>query len=429
MNWWFSRLRKFAPPSQIHSMSAIVRFGVDSSVALELAEGVLLAECGTPHAQPLKNPAEAVVHALVDPLEYPPLARSVTPSDRVVLVLGHDVPQAAEIVAAAVRCLVESGLALDGISVLQSRSDAEAGNADVCSGLPPDWRRQITVTIHDPGRRDSMAYLSASESGEPIVLNRAIIDADVVLPVGCMNRRKEAGRFGIHDTVFPTFSDQKTLERFRSPQALDPRGAGKRKLVEEVEQVGWLLGVTLTLQVVPGPGDRILHVLAGEVSAVARRSHELYRKAWSCASPGEASLVVASIEGGPVQQTWQNLGKALAAAAGLVEEGGAIAVCSNLAAKPGPGIQRLAGSPSPGATLKQIQKERVEDVFEATQLVEALTRARVYLLSGLEASLLEELDVAPLASTAELLRLVSRCPSCILLSNAHLAMVGWENGE
>lgn len=410
-------------------MASIVRFGIDSSVALELAEGVLVAECGNPRVQPLKSPAEAVAHALADPLEYPPLAKSITPSDRVVLVLGHDVPQAAQLVAAVVRALVESGLALDGISVLQTRNDVEAGNADVCSQLPPDWQKQIAVAVHDPSRRDSMAYLSASESGEPIVLNRAIIDADVVLPIGSMNRRKEASRFGIHDTVFPTFSDQKTLERFRSPQALDPRGAGKHKLVEEVAQVGWLLGVTLTLQVVPGPGDHILHVLAGEVSAVARRSHELYRKAWSCAAPGEASLVVASIEGGPIQQTWQNLGRALAAAAALVEEGGAIAVCSSLAARPGPGIQRLAGSPSPGATLRQIQKERVEDVLEATQLVEALTRARIYLLSGLDASLLEELDVAPLASTAELVRLASRCPSCILLSNAHLAMVGWEEGE
>ncbi len=213
-------------------MSSIVRFGIDSSVELELAEGVLLAECGIPRVQSLDNPAQSVAHALVEPLEYPPLAKSVAPGDRVVLVLGHDVPQAAEIVAAVVRSLVESGLDADGISVLQSGSDAEARNVDVCQELPAEWRQRIAVAVHDPARRDNLAYLSASESGEPIFLNRAIIDADVVLPIGCMNRRKEAGRFGIHDSIYPTFSDQRTLARFRSPRALKAQGAGKRKLVE-----------------------------------------------------------------------------------------------------------------------------------------------------------------------------------------------------
>ena len=115
--------------------------------------------------------------------------------------------------------------------------------------------------------------------------------------------------------------------------------------------------------------------------------------------------------------------RALAAATALVDEGGAIAVCSNLTAQPGPAIQRLAGSQSPAATLRRIHKERLEDALQATQLVEALQRARVYLLSGLAPSLLEDLDIAPIAKTAELARLVARHKSSILLANAHLAMV------
>ena len=150
MNAWVSRFHKTALPSQLYSMPSIVRFGSDSSVELDLANGVLLAECGTPRGRVLDDPAADVARALAEPLDCPPLAKTTTPGDRVVLVLGHDVPRAAEVVGAVVRCLADSGVDPDGVSILQSRSDAEAGNADLCRELPADWRPRIAVTIHDP---------------------------------------------------------------------------------------------------------------------------------------------------------------------------------------------------------------------------------------------------------------------------------------
>src|SRR3989304_4985702 len=51
---------------------------------------------------PLDTPAKAAAAVLAEPLDYPPLARGVTPSDRVVLALEEGVPQAGEVVAAAI---------------------------------------------------------------------------------------------------------------------------------------------------------------------------------------------------------------------------------------------------------------------------------------------------------------------------------------
>ena len=410
-------------------MPPVIQFGIDSVIDLHLADGVLVAECGAPRTDPLEDPAQAVAQALADPLDFPPLAKGTTPGDRVVVTLGHDVPRAAQVVGAAVEYLVQGGVQPDGISVLQSQCDVEAGTTDVCRLLPAKWRDRITRSIHDPTDRGRLAYLAATDAGEPILLNRAITDADVVLPIGAMNRRKEAGCFGIHSTVFPAFSDQRALARFRSRGALETDGPRKKRLVDEANQVGWLLGVTFTIQVIPGPGDTILHVVAGEVGAVARRCHALYREAWGCAVPRRASLVVAAIQGGPVQQTWHNFGQALAAAAPLVEDGGAIAVCSDIVAAPGPGIQRLAGSRSRGAALRTVVHERLEDALQALQLVQTLKRARVYLLSGLDREMLEELDIAPIGGPAELARLAARHPSCIVLANAPLAMVSVEDGQ
>ena len=410
-------------------MPSIFRYGADASVEIEFSEGVLLAECGTPLAAPLDDPAAAVGRALAEPLDYPPLCRSTTPGDRVVVALEEGVPQGGRLAAAVVCSLAEAGVHADGITVLRSADDARRGAGDPSDWLPRSLGQEITLATHDPDHREAIAYLAAFDSGEPILLNRLLTDADLVLPIGCLRPSTMAGYHGIHTPVLPTFSDRRTLLRFRSLDAVEhPRRTAKR-LVKESDYVGWLLGVAFTVQVVPGPGDRILHVLAGEVGAVRRRGRKLYEAAWLSSAPRRASLVVAAIEGDANQQTWQNVGRALAAAYALVETGGAIALCCELDGKPGPAVAQLSATAVRGDAMSQIARDPLADALPAAQLVQALDRANVYLISRLDESLVEDLDIAPLAKTEELVRLTRRHESCILLANAPHAIVRTKEND
>ena len=73
--------------------------------------------------------------------------------------------------------------------------------------------------------------------------------------------------------------------------------------------------------------------------------------------------------------------------------------------------------------MRWIRKERPVDALPATLLACALDRATVYLLSRLDPSLVEDLEIAPIAEPDELVRLAGRHESCILLANAPHAMV------
>jgi len=407
-------------------MHATFRFGIDGLVDLELANGTWLAECGTPAEPPLEDLRAAVDAALAEPLSYPPLARSATPGDRVVLVLEQAVPQADAIVAGVVAHLMRAGVDPDGILVLRTLADVQAEVPDPCRLLSEAVRSRITLLTHDPADRQQLAYLAAAEDGTPILLNRAIVEADVVLPVGCLGDRRAPDYHGIYAAVYPTFSDHRTLMRFRFPDLLKPRKGLKKQLVKSCNDVGWLLGVSFTIQVVPGPGEGVLHALAGEVGAVRRRGRKLYERAWVGSVPRRASLVVAALSGGPPRQTWHDVGRALAAATALVEEGGAIALCCELAAEPGPAVRQLADSGSRRDAICQIRKDRPEDALAAAQLADALDRVHVYLLSRLDDALVEQLGVVPLARPAELVRLARRHSSCIVLSNAARATVTAE---
>ncbi len=403
----------------------VLHYGTGSSVTLPFAAGSPPEIRGIPQGEPLHNPAAAVADTLKQPLDYPPLSQMTTPGDRVVIPLGSGIPQIAQVTAAVVETLLAAGIAPDGITVLRSESDSATDIESPLHLLRPIVAERIRLIKHESANRRGLAYLAASEGGEPILLNRVLTDADIVLPIGCMEREKTTGYFGIHSSIYPEYSDQKTKARFRKSDSLTSNGH-HRELKHEVNHVAWILGVNFTIQVIPAAGDRIMHVLAGQSDAVRHRGRELYREIWNSSVQDRPKLVIAAIEGNESNQTWENVGRALEMGAQLVEDGGGIAVCCDLAAEPGPAIQRMLAAQSRDEALRHIRRDNPSDAVPAMQLAHALENSRVYLLSKLKPNLVEDLDMMPLDGPDELIRLAQRNPSCLVLANADRAMVRVE---
>jgi nickel-dependent lactate racemase len=324
--------------------------------------------------------------------------------------------------------LLEANLNAEDICLVLTPGCDDESIRTSTSLLPPAARDRLSVTIHDPSDQGSLCYLAASKDAKPIYFNRQIYDADVVVPIGILRLEESLGYVGVHGGLFPSFSDEETRRRFRAPSSTD-WSVHRRRRREESEEAAWLLGVQFTVQVAPGPGDTLLHVLAGEARAVAAKGHELCEAAWLHRCSRRASLVVATIEGGPEQQTWENFGRALFAASRAVTDGGAIVLCTNLCRPPGSALQRLARpEDADGELHRDLLRERSEDAVSATLLEEAQRRVQVYLLSGLESDVVEELGLGHVANADEVKRLSQQHASCILLGNAHHAML-YADGE
>ena len=211
--------------------------------------------------------------------------------------------------------------------------------------------------------------------------------------------------------MFPAFSDQQTQPRFRRlERRLNGAGrAANASCCAEVDNAAWLLGVNFTVQVVPAAGDRVLHVVAGQSDAVRRRGRQLYRAAWSWPVAHRPAWSWRPSKAVPAQQTWENVGRALQAAGKLVEAEGAIAVCCDLAASSRAGVQRMACGRRRNLRLRHGRpRSGRADALPAAQLARALQRDKVYLLSRLDPSVVEELDIIPLAGPDELARLARR---------------------
>ena len=401
-----------------------LQYGEHAQVELHTAEESPTVVLGMPHAQPIDDLPAAIACAINDPIDFPALRRATTPGDRVVLAIAPGLPWAAEAVAAIVDHLIEAGVQPDGISVLTSEETPADASGDPRRLLGPRLRGQIEQHIHNPKDPAKLAYLATTESGHPIRINHILQEADLIVPIGCLLGAGAAGYFGIHTGLYPAYADAETQSRFRSLSSLADSGQYKQNLIDEVNEVAWLLGIAFTLQLLPADGFGVLEVLAGHADAVRLQAQQRYTAIWQQPLPTDRSgLVVAGIGGKASVQTWSNLGRALENARRLVEDGGAVAVCCDLGDPPGPGVQRMVRTESRRAALSKIRKERPIDAIPAAQIASALDQGTVYLLSKLDPEIIEDLDMVPITSPAELVRLVSRHKSCTLLANAPFAVL------
>ena len=402
-------------------MPVEMKYGNSEVLEIDLPNESLLDDFSAPRGVPLDDPAAAVAAAVSDPMQFPRLQDATIPGDRVVLAVDRGVPQMPAVVAGVVHTLLEGGVDPADITIALAVGENESSQ-DPTEKLTAEVREAITVSRHNATDRESLAYLAASKEGKPIYFNRQIGEADVVIPISTLRLDESLGYAGIHSGLFPAFSDEESQKRFRAPSSADWT-AHRRRRHEEADEAAWLLGVQFTIQVAPGPGNSLLHVLAGDAQAVAKRGQELCEAAWRFEPNRRASLVVATIEGGRDQQTWENLGRALFSASQAVDDGGTIVLCTGLDCKPGPALQRLTTTQDSDVLLHELRRDRSSDATPAAVLAEMRDRVQVYLLSGLDADFVEDLGVGCVSGTEEVYRLTRQHTSCILLGNAQHAML------
>jgi hypothetical protein len=391
-------------------------YGVDSEAKLDLPPGTVVVQCAT-DGRGEQEPTAMTARALAEPLAFPPLAQATVPGDKVVLALESGVPDVAAVVSAVIDDLLARGLGLGDITVLRQPGDASQPLV-LSRGASPEGPHMVT---HDPSDRNGLALLGYTSAQHGVYLNRLLCDADLVLPIGSSRPPSPGDRGTISAGLYPAFSDAKTQLRFQAGLSGDQPVQRSAALTGEPDEVGWLLGIQFAIEVVPGPNGTALDVLAGQTRAVRERGRQLAEAAWKSVVPGRAELVVAAITGDVTQQSWENLGRTLAVASGLVSEGGSLAVCCAVDAPPGPAVERLRGQDDPWVTLRRMRREPPSDYRVAVQLAQALEGVRVYLLSLLDESLVEDLGMVWVGGASEISRLVERGKSAIVLTDAQFS--------
>jgi len=358
--------------------------------------------------------AEHVRAALEQPLGYPPLSDATVPGDQVVITFQQGLPMVRQLLAGTSAALRNAGVEQSQATVLATQAVSQS--IDSLDQLAAE--NELHAAQHVPADEDDCSYVGVTQSGQALRVNRQLGDADIVLPVGLTLVGLDEQHCEKFCGLFPHYCDQETIARYFDGKYAD-NAKRQRERLQEIDESGWLLGVGMTVQVVPSANGTVAAVLAGEPAAVALAAAEKYRDIWHREVPERGDLVIATITGAAGQQTWQDFARALTAAENVLEPGGAIAICSQLAETPGPSLRRLSSGDDFAQLEKDLRRDKFADTRMALHLARALERGPIYLHSQLEPDLVENMGLAPISTESELSRLAESYRNPIVLEDAH----------
>lgn len=364
-------------------------------------------------AEPCSDVVQAVYDSLTQPLGFGSLNEVTVVGDQIVLAVADSLPCMEQIVEGIVESLVDAGTDPDRVTVLLSEKyQAKLDELRLRSAEPVHW------ACHDPDREEELAYLATTEEGLPIVLNRLLIDADLVIPIGCFRTGTVYDYFGIHTPIFPTFTSREAIAQFGASKSQDSRGRLHKRQVHETDRIGWLLGVCFSIQVIPGRDGQVLEVIAGEIEQVRHQAIRAYRQAWHHQVSSQVGLVISILDDPSELADWPGLVQSLIDAVALLEPDGSVVILTHLSAQPGPAIRALIDSEDQTATLQTIRESRLTDAKTAVKLAELVKNHKVYLMSGLDEPMVEDLHITPIGSESELIRLSERFATAVVLEGA-----------
>lgn len=406
---------------QPESIAVELTYGRAGRLRVELLGKRLLLHHAAPPAA--ADPQRAVRQAMEQPLEFPELHRAFVADDHVAVVIDPDTPWADLIVAELWKSLSRAGLTPENVALIQPATWKVTSRHDPRGLIPVDCRQRISLKRHDPTDNGSCAYLASTASGERVYLARELTEADVVLTIGPAEYDPVLGVRGTVSSLYPGLSDLEALRKSQG-QGHEELGPGEvRPLRQLVDEIGWLLGLQLSIAVVPSSGSGALEILIGQTETVLQQARKSLAANWLVKPVERAELVLVTVTADAAGHGWDQVAAAIDVARRLVERNGRIIVLTELQESPGPGMDILRSVREPREALRLIQQAHPPDLIAAFRVASAADWANVALLSPLPPDLVEDLFLVPLESPEEVQRLLQLDELTAIVESAQHACV------
>ncbi|KAA5545179.1 DUF2088 domain-containing protein [Roseiconus nitratireducens] len=374
--------------------------------------------------QTSQNVVDETIAALSAPDDFPPLGSAIVPGDRVAIAVDPNVPQIDAVLEGVLTALRDTAAEQIEIVVWDEATNETLDKIEKSAG-------GSLVTRHQCDMRQTLCYLAADVNADPIYLNRALVEADLVLPIIAVRPSEVADRRDLTG-VFPSLSDSATrLRFFQKVQAGEANRTAMKSGNTIAQEVPWLLGVQLILAVTANSQGQAGEIRAGTTESLAQRiSPQLGHPD---PVPPPAALVIAALDGDQQQQTWENVVRAAKAAKEHAEPEGTIVIWSSLRQVPSGALLTMDDDPEglPRTDRKAVEAIQDEpsqtlprwDASEpmALTLQEILRQHRVLLHSELPGETVEPLGMGVIENAEQLSKLSQGFDTCAVLRAAQFA--------
>lgn len=247
-------------------------------------------------------------------------------------------------------------------------------------------------------------HVGTTSRGTPVDIARVVAGADRRICLGNIEYHYFAGYSGGYKAIMPGVSTRDAIQNNHSRMVESAACAGKLQgnpVREDIEEAGAMVGADFLLNVVLDEHKQILRAFAGHPVEAHRAGCAFLDTLYLSSIPARADIVIASQGGAPKDINLYQTQKALDNAKHAVKQGGIIILVGSCKEGLGERVfeEWMLGASTPQSLITRIQREFRLGGHKAAAIAMVLQDADVYLVSDLEASLVEKLFLQPYAST------------------------------
>jgi len=273
--------------------------------------------------------------------------------------------------------------------------------------LPNDIINQYSIMVHDATSPD-LIFLGKTSRGTPVFVNQLFYEAKLRFVIGMIDPHQFVGYTGGVKGAAIGLAGAQTIEANHSmlfhPQAVIGEIVNN-PVRQDIEEIGKMMGVHYTINVVLDEKNRIIKVFSGEPLEVEKAGSEFCRRVYEIKVPQEYDLAIVSPGGYPKDINLYQSQKALAHTIPLVRRGGDLVLFAECPDGLGDEVfyQTMKNHRSPQEVVESFQREKFRmGIHKAFLWTRSLVKAQVYLYSSLEEVMLSKLMVLPFRNIQEL---------------------------
>ena len=270
--------------------------------------------------------------------------------------------------------------------------------------LPPEIVARYPVICHNAYEQASLINVGETARGTPVWINRRYAEAELRLAVGNIEPHQFMGFSGGVKSAVIGLGGQETVNRNHALMTEPLARLGEyddNPARQDVEEMGRIIGIHFALNAILNEQKQVVVAIAGEPETVMRHGIPRVRELYQVSVPEPFDLVIASPGGHPKDINLYQAQKGLAHAALVTKAGGAIILAA--ACPEGTGSEKyeqwMAGMTSYETVFERFRQEGFRvGPHKAFQIARDASRARILLVSEMEAGFVQRLLLTPVAN-------------------------------
>jgi nickel-dependent lactate racemase len=299
-------------------------------LSFEIRDDHLLEVLTPRKTAPIKDLETALVNALANPLGQGPLQEWVKPTDRI-LILSDDntrLTPAERLLPPLIRTLNEAGVPDHRISILMALgTHRPMTEQEMINKVGPEVFSRIEVFNHDWKNADQLVDMGQSKHGTPLHVNRAILDADVLIGLGSIVPHHIPGFSGSSKIVQPGVCGAVTtaethLMATRVEDSL--LGLEDNLVRQDMDDMAERVGMRTILNVVLDSDGLVTGIFFGDMRMAFAKGVELAKAVYGI--PYQTSPDIVMANSCPCDIDFWQSHKSLYPAARMVKKGGTIII-------------------------------------------------------------------------------------------------------